>query len=228
MKRNLPILSLTLILSLGGTSASATLVDGSTENLAAYSAKQLLENALAFSDGMYWMDEQMGLGFPFVACADMTTDGGGWTLGIVSLDADPLASFSILANTGTVSAPFGSSYSRAVSYLGLEQDAEFHYLIRSGGTTIFDGIYSGRFDDSTPTFTTSIDTFGLNGVLDSTYDFHRADRNYDVAVLLRESSTPTPRDVVANTPEPETILLLAVGLIGAAAQRVGRRGATQH
>ena len=109
MKVKKPFLLIFLALQITPALDAATLVDGSTSELAAYSARQILTNGFAIGDGIYWMDEDMGLGSPFQAYADMTMGGGGWTLGVVSLDSNPAASITISAQTGTASPPFGAS-----------------------------------------------------------------------------------------------------------------------
>lgn len=215
MKSIIFALVLTLLYSgVGAAKSQADIItDGFTPDTAAYSARQILDVDPGSSSGIYWLDEQMGLGSPFEAYADMTSFGGGWTLGIVSLDSSPVSSFGITANTGTVSSPFVTSHTRNIDYLGVSQDAEFRYWIQQSGSTIFDGTYFGRFSDATPTFTTTTDTFGLNGQIDPSFDFHRPDRNYDVSVLIRESSTPAPR--ATAVPEPSSLILIACSIVPA-------------
>ena len=147
--------------------------------------------------------------------ADMSGFGGGWTLGILSLDAAPVLSFGIFSNSGIAS--LVDSHTRRVSSLAESRDAEIRYEVSNGSGLVFQGIYTGRFSDATPVFSTTIDTLGLNGSLDSSFDFHRSDRNYDVSVFVRELTTPTP------VPEPSTALLVALGLSILALRRPARR-----
>lgn len=199
--------------------AATTYVDGSSSELAWYSPRFTQDSSGFVPSGIYWYDEQQGLGSPFQAYQDGGLDGGSYTLGVVSLDASPSPTISISANTGTVSAPFGSSHTRDIAYLGLDQDADIFYEVRSGGSTIFQGSYFGRFDDVTPSFTTIFtDSAGLNGQLDSSFDFHRPDRNYDVSIFVRESNTASPRAV----PEPSSALLLAFSCLNLALRRSRR------
>ncbi len=201
-----------IALSITPLSHAATIyVDGTSPELAWYSPRFKQDSTGFVASGIYWYDEQQGLGNPFQAYQDGSLGGGSYTLGVVSLDASPSPTISITSNTGTVSAPFGSSHTRNVAYLALDQDADILYEVRSGTTTIFLGSYFGRFDDQTPLFSSIIiDSAGLNGQLDSTFDFHRPDRNYDVSIFVRESTTAAPRVI----PEPSTtLLIMSAGVI---------------
>jgi hypothetical protein len=181
-----------LIAILFGTNAMAAPYDGATAATAAVSAKQiLLDVNPGAPDGYYFMDPDG----PFEAnavqmIADMTRDGGGWTLGVLSLDSIPASAIDISSNTGTVS--YAGSHTRNVANLAESRDAEIRYEIFNGITTVFDGTYTGRFSDTTPAFTTTTDTAGLNGTLDASFDFHAPGTDYDVFIYVRELVTPTP------------------------------------
>jgi hypothetical protein len=199
---------------------ATTYVDGSSSELAWYSPIFTQVTNPTTPSGIYWYDEQQGLGSPFQAYADLAIDGGGYTLGVVSLDSAPAASITISSNTGTVSAPFGSSHTRDVAYLGLDQDADILYEVRSVGSTIFLGSYFGRFDDINPFQTNPTNFIVFNGGLvgqglGSSFDFHRPDRNYDVSIWVRESNSASPRVV----PEPSALFFSVVGLVGLIARR---------
>ena len=209
--RKMIFATIVVTMALESFATAATYVNGISSELAWYSPKFIQVSTGSLPSGIYWYDEQQGLGSPFQAYADGALFGGSFTLGVVSLDSNPASSITISSNTGTVSAPFGSSHTRNIAYLGLDQDAEILYWVRSGASTTFLGSYFGRFDDSNPLFTSiSINTAGLNGQLDSTFDFHRPDRNYDVSIFVRESNTAAPRVI----PEPSTAMILTIGVFG--------------
>ena len=63
--------------------AQAVPFDGQTMATAGLSAKQILNDGYSVGDGIYWLDpDGAGGNAPFQAYADMTREGGGWTLGL--------------------------------------------------------------------------------------------------------------------------------------------------
>lgn len=66
------------------TVAMADPYDGQTAATAGLSALQILNDGYSTGDGIYWIDPDGpgGSMAPFQAYADMTRDGGGWTLGL--------------------------------------------------------------------------------------------------------------------------------------------------
>jgi hypothetical protein len=225
-----------LLAGLATSPAFAAPYDGMTPATAAVSAKQILLDVNPFApDGFYYMDPDGPVeANSALMFADMTTNGGGWTLGLLSLDAAPVASFDIGANTGTAS--FSTSHTRNVTNLAESRDAQIRYVISDGGGAVFDGTYTGRFSDTTPTFTTVLDVDGLNGTLDASFDFHAGGTDYDVLVYVREVVTPTP--IVPAVPMfgivGSTLLSSLLALLGVSAlsmrsvslSRVGPRSAT--
>ena len=190
-----------VVLSLGlSIAARAQFVDGSSQELAAYSASQLLIQAGQTAAGTYWFDEDQGLGTPFETYVDMSTDGGGWTLAVYSGDSSSVG-FDISSNVGALHPPFsGFSYTRDVEYLAEDQDAEIRYQIHDTDlNAVFDGYYLGRFSDIDPVFTTTISGTPIAGV-DASYDFHGAN-DYNVMVWVREQDV---QPALRAVPEPAT------------------------
>ena len=63
--------------------AGVHLMDGQSPATAGFSARQILNDGYSVGDGIYWLDpDGLGGNEPFQAYADMTRDGGGWTLGL--------------------------------------------------------------------------------------------------------------------------------------------------
>ncbi len=173
------------------TEATATPFDGTSSATAGISAKQIQADGFSTGDGLYWLDPDLSGGdAPFLAFADMTASGGGWTLGVLSLDASPAAAIDITAVTG--SAGLSTSHTVDAAPLALDRDAEIRYELSDSGGAVFSGTYTGRFDDSTPTFSTTLDTRGLNGTLDKDFNFHVVGNDFDVAIYVRELVTPIP------------------------------------
>ena len=63
--------------------SNAVPFDGQTMATAGFSALQILNDGYSVGDGIYWIDpDGAGGNAAFQVQADMTTDGGGWTLGL--------------------------------------------------------------------------------------------------------------------------------------------------
>jgi hypothetical protein len=229
-------IALALLAGLAASQAVAAPYDGMTPATAAVSAKQiLLDVNPGAPDDFYYMDPDGPVeANAALMFADMTTNGGGWTLGLLSLDSSPVTSFDITSNSGTAS--FSTSHTRNVANLAESRDAQIRYVISDAGGAVFDGTYTGRFSEVTPAFTTVLDTDGLNGSLDASFDFHGGGTDYDVLVYMREVVTPIP--IVPAVPAlgvvGSTLLLSLLTLLGLSAiwsrpaspERAGQRSAT--
>lgn len=63
--------------------SQASIKDGTSPETARFSAYQILTDGYSVGDGFYWIDpDGQGGNSPFLIYADMTRDGGGWTLGL--------------------------------------------------------------------------------------------------------------------------------------------------
>src|SRR5205085_4697117 len=113
------------------------------------SAKQIETLNPSAVSGIYWIDPDGGdHANAFQTFADMTTAGGGWTLGLRSLAGSESPSTDIIATLGSLS----GGYVRDLSDLAVDADAQIRHVIKNAsGTTLFDGYYTGRYHNALPT-----------------------------------------------------------------------------
>ncbi len=122
-------------------SSSAGLIGSDAAN-AAFSAKQILENGDSSGTGYYWIDaDGSGGSSPFQIFADMDTDGGGWTQGLLSLDGDKAITTDMISNTGSIT----GGHTRNLSHLAIDQNAEIRHTLTDNNQILFDGFYTGNY-----------------------------------------------------------------------------------
>ncbi|GEM_PF-6923724 len=81
MKKQLIGMGVVSLMFVCAGSAGAAIMDGKSAATAGFSARQILTDGYSTGDGIYWIDpDGVGGNAAFQAYADMTTDGGGWTL----------------------------------------------------------------------------------------------------------------------------------------------------
>ncbi len=123
---------------------------GSSAADPAASAKQIQLADPGASSGFYWFDpDGSGGEIAFQTYADMTTAGGGWMLGMHSMNGSEAPSTDMTANMG--SASLSSGFSRDLSFWAIDQDAQIRHRITSTtGQVLFDGYYTGNYHGTLP------------------------------------------------------------------------------
>lgn len=121
---------------------------GSSALYPAFSAKEIKLADPGAADGLYWFDPDGPGGLaPFLGYADMTADGGGWNLGLLSLNGSVSATTDMVANTGTPG--LTSGHTRDMTLLAVSQAAQIrHQIVGSAG--VFDAFYTGKYHDPLP------------------------------------------------------------------------------
>lgn len=120
---------------------------GSSAADPAVSAKQILLLGAGTGNGFYWIDpDGPGGDRPFQAYADMTFAGGGWTLGMHSVFGSEAPSTDIVQTLGAAS--LSSGHTRDLRELAVDAVAQIrHRLVRTDGSVLFDGFYTGKYHD---------------------------------------------------------------------------------
>ena len=171
--RNLLIATvLSVVVGVCGSAAQANI--GDLASNPGISAKHILEAGASVGDGYYWLDPNGGsTADALLGYCDMSTDGGGWTLGVHSVTGDPSLTTDMVSNTGPPSLRFGQT--RDLSPLAIDQDAELrHVLTDADDSMVFDAKYSGRYHDPMAVWDdwTTIGGYTAGSELESMIDYH--------------------------------------------------------
>mgnify|MGYP002128989463 FL=1 len=128
--------------------------DGLTPATASTSAYQIKQDYPSSTDGFYWIkNANINGGAPFKIYADMTTDGGGWTL-ILKNSSNSVWSYanSIAYNTNnpfSTAAEITSTSSSSYSIIGWadyikKSSSGFQYMIEAGTRGNYGGIWTAN------------------------------------------------------------------------------------
>ncbi|PRZ23428.1 fibrinogen-like YCDxxxxGGGW domain-containing protein [Flavobacterium granuli] len=152
--------------------------NGLTAATASISAYQIKQDYPSSPDGLYWIsNSNINGGTPFQIYADMTTDGGGWTL-IMCNASNAGWNYGNAISLNTSSPSISSNYSIIgwADYIK-KSSSGFQYMIDANSRRSYGGIWTANaaysFTNSTNTQTdVTINTkFGLNGSV-GTWIYH--------------------------------------------------------
>jgi hypothetical protein len=190
---------------LGSGVATAGTIGDSVAN-AAYSANQIKITNPTAQSGVYWFDVDGAGGLsPFTSFADLTTQGGGWTLVHDKFNSMPdMDGFSqnVLAGYGAasfrvVSTSFDAIFS-SPNTTSMLNSYTWNYLFGNIGGTLSLGLNPNQFN--------------LNTLINRPNDF---------SIYVRENVTPLYLATTSPAPEPQTygMMLMGLGLMGFVARR---------
>jgi len=154
--------------------------DGSTSANASTSAYKIKTDFPASADGIYWIkNANINGGAAFKIYADMTTDGGGWTL-IMCNASNAGWTYANAISLNTTAPSINSNYSIIGWADYIKKSASgFQYMIDAnsrrsyGGIWTANGVYSFVKGDNSQTNVTINTKFGLNGSA-GTWTYHNS------------------------------------------------------
>jgi hypothetical protein len=134
-----------LFLTQNSTPFNAKLLDGLTSVKASSSAYKIKQEFPNSQDGFYWIkNDNINGGMPFQIYADMTTDGGGWTLLLTNVGyAGWTYDNAILRNETTPSLTTNYSIVQWADYIK-KSNIGFQYMLEADARNRWGGIWTAN------------------------------------------------------------------------------------
>ncbi len=163
-----------MFMSQNSTPINAKLLDGKTAVRASSSAYKIKQEFPSSQDGLYWIkNDNINGGVPFQIYADMTTDGGGWTLLVTNVGfAGWTYENSILRNQTTPSLSTNYSIVEWADYIK-KATIGFQYMMEAEARNRWGGIWTANEAYS---FVATINT-QTNITRNTTWDTYTYDLN---------------------------------------------------
>lgn len=163
--------------SQNSTPINTVLMDGLSSlkaSTSAYKIKQDFPNAV---DGIYWIkNSNINSGTPFQIYADMTTDGGGWTLLMTNVGYSGWTyANAILRNEATPSLSTNYSILQYGDYIK-KAATGFQYMMEASARNSWGGIWTAN-DTYTFVATTNVQTNITRNITWNTYAYDLANSN---------------------------------------------------
>ena len=159
------------------TPINTVLMDGLSALKASTSAYKIKQDFPNAADGIYWIkNSNINSGTPFQIYADMTTDGGGWTLLMTNVGYSGWTyANAILRNEATPSLSTNYSILQYGDYIK-KAATGFQYMMEASARNSWGGIWTAN-DTYTFVATTNVQTNITRNITWNTYAYDLANSN---------------------------------------------------
>lgn len=189
-----------MFMSQNSTPINAKLLDGKTAVRASSSAYKIKQEFPSSQDGLYWIkNDNINGGIPFQIYADMTTDGGGWTLIMSNVEYTGWSyANAILRNEPTPSLVANYSIVQWADYIK-KANIGFQYMMEANERNRWGGIWTANEAYS---FVATVNT-QTNITRNTTWDTYVYDLSNTSSIQPRMPWRPTGNYAFLTTDDGE-------------------------